>query len=195
MNSELSFDPVTLQDALDDIAATVAWAIDYIEVLVDTEENGRDLSDLPGLRAQLTRLRLIADALVPGRVRDAAAERRWYLAPDDAHDRVRQIEHLLEEAARATTEAFAAQDRAREDAEHKERERADRADREAAERRNHQALVAGHLRDRGPSTLAAIVEGTGLSKWAAEQAAQRVARRGRDHRFVLNEIPDERPKT
>jgi|GEM_PF-1709598 hypothetical protein len=181
-------DRVRLQDTLDDIAGTVAWAADYIELLHE-DQRGLDLSDLPGLLADLDRLRVVADALVPGRVRDAGGH-RWYLAPDDAARRSGALEVSLDEADQKVNEAFASQDRARDEAKTKEQKDADRRAREQAQReeqkRDDRAAVQAFLASRGPSTLAEIVRGTGIDEWRAELAAKSAAKRGRDRRFVLD---------
>ena len=79
------------------------------------------VTDLEILKAELDRLRVVADALQPGRVRDPRSCRRWYLAPDDVAQRTRVLEQALDGADRdvaaAGARATAAREREREDKE------------------------------------------------------------------------------
>ena len=75
-----------LQGTLDDIAGTVEWAASWLEYL-ETEEVRVGTTDLDILKADLARLRIVANTLVPSRVRDTSSGRRWYRAPDEAWPR------------------------------------------------------------------------------------------------------------
>jgi hypothetical protein len=179
-----------LQTRLDDIASTVEWASGWLEYLEENEVRGIGTSDRELLAAEVERLRLVADALVPGRVRDPSSGKRWYLAPDEAGPREIELERSLATADRKVdqTDERLRRERAEEQQEREERE--ERRERESAERQARHARereqVLTYLREHGPSTLKAIVEATGLTSYAAEQAAKSVAKRGRDQRFTLS---------
>ncbi|MDP8904041.1 MAG: hypothetical protein M3N29_01770 [Chloroflexota bacterium] len=173
-----------LQSTLDDVANMVEWAVRWLEVLED-EVSFADDSDRPLLEADAKRLRAVADALLPDRVRDPASGRRWYLAPDDAQLRAASIDKALDDADSEVEQVLAHLAERRRAAREREARRKER-ERERDELLRHQrALVTGYLRDRGPCTIAQIAEGTGLSKTAAKIAADDVARRGRDQRYRL----------
>ena len=114
---ENRIDAVALQGALDEIAQTVEWAARYIESLEAADEDDAVLSDRPGLLAELARLRVVADAVVPGRVIDRSTGRRWYLAPDDVGPRREALRRGLERATIASREAFSRQAAARREGE------------------------------------------------------------------------------
>jgi len=180
-------DSERLQTTLDDIAGTVEWASEWIEELEDEAFRGDAGSDLPILVAQGKRLRAVADAVLPNRVRDPVTGRRWYLAPDDALQRTRDVDSAIDKSdadlARAATQLAA------------KRKEADRleAEREIDQRQRHerdaarQTAVSGFLREHGPATASEIAHATGLDTFIAEIAARQVAKRGRDKRFRIDE--------
>jgi hypothetical protein len=114
---ENRIDAVALQGALDEIASTVEWAAHYIEGLEANDDGNDGLSDRPGLLADAARLRVVADAIVPGRVIDRSTGRRWYLAPDEVGPRREALRRGLERATIASREAFARQAAARREGE------------------------------------------------------------------------------
>lgn len=177
-----------LQGTLDDIAGTVDWAAGWLEY-IETEELRLGTSDLEVLKAELTRLRLVADILVPGRVRDPETGRRWYLAPDEATPRELALEAALE---KADTEVDRASDHVVKQREEEDRHEAERnEERQRGDEERHQRqqqeqeLVRQFLTEHGASTAKEIAAGTGLNNFAAEQAAKAVARRGKGQRFAL----------
>jgi hypothetical protein len=180
-----------LQRTLDEVAQTVEWAAGWIEYLEDEELNGIGVSDREILRADIRRLRLVADALVPGRISDPGSSKRWYLAPDEADSRERDLSRALDAAERdVNVVAKAVADR-RSDAKRKARERDDRHQRQhdvqgqlaTAEGKQ----VAAFLAEHGPATAKEIAAGTGLNSFAAARAAKAVAKRGPGMRFTLTE--------
>lgn len=185
MASDGTIDAERLQSTLDDIADSVEWGADWITYLED-EEVRVGTSDREILRAQVPRLRLVADAVLPGRIRDERTGRRFYLAPDDVAARARGLGEALDDADREVArvqrevEATRAEEERRK--ERREREEAERSRRDAARRQQ----VRGFLATHGPATVAQIAAGTGLEKVAAEWAAKSVATRARGGRFVLN---------
>jgi hypothetical protein len=88
-----------IQTRLDDIADTVDWASGWLEYIEENELR-LGISDRELLRADADRLRLVADALVPGRVSDPSSGRRWYLAPDEAGPREQELRRSLATADR-----------------------------------------------------------------------------------------------
>jgi hypothetical protein len=113
-------DPERLQETLDEIAGTVEWATGFLDYLEDREVR-IGVTDLEILKAELDRLRVVADAVLPGRVRDPRSDRRWYLAPDDVAQRTRELEQALDgadrEVAAAGARVTAARERERRDKE------------------------------------------------------------------------------
>jgi hypothetical protein len=179
-------DQVRLQTTLDEIAEMVAWAIEWIDEMREVEPD-EDLSDMPALRAELARLRVVADGLEPTRIRDAVTGQRFYLAPDDAARRTRELERSLDIADKATAEAYESQQRARDDRERSRKERSESRAKDEARDIERRELVLSFLREHGPSTVAQLAAGTGLERFAAEWAAKQVAKRRRDRRFELTE--------
>ncbi len=175
-----------LQTTIDDIAATVAWAAEWIGHLEDDEIRFEPHSDRPILEAEANRLRAVADALVPGRVRDSTTGRRWYLAPDEVRQRELDAEAVLDEADREVERVAAETNAARDRAELSERRREDeRREREAQEAGRRSRVVA-YLRERGPSTTTDLATGAGVAEAEAERAARNAgAKRGRDRLWRL----------
>ncbi len=184
-------DAVRLQETLDEIAEAVEWAVEWIDELRENDLRGLapedDLSDMPGLRAEVTRLRVIADVLEPSRIRDAATGQRLYLAPDDAARRTREMERALELADAHTREAYESQQRARDARDRRTRERSEEIAREEARDEERRNRVRTFLSQHGPSTIAEITAGTGLKRHTAEWTAKSVAKRRPDQRFELLE--------
>lgn len=184
-------DAVRLQETLDEIAETVQWAVEWIDELRENDLLGLapedDLSDMPGLRAELARLRVIADVVEPSRVRDEATGQRLYLAPDDAARRTRDTERALDRADAHTHEAYESQQRARDARDRRTRERSEEIAREEARDEERRNRVRGFLSEHGPSTIAEITAGTGLERHTAEWTAKSVAKRRPDQRFELLE--------
>jgi hypothetical protein len=179
-----------LQATLDDIAGVVEWAVGWLEYLEENEVRGIGTSDRAILKAESERLRVVADGLLPGRVRDPLSGRRWYLAPDEAFPREQLLLRALDVADEETGRAGREVTEGRLEDEREEQERKDRRQREDNERRERHeqehAEVAAYLRKHGPSTATEIAEGTDLSVFAAEQAAKAVAKRGKDQRFAIS---------
>lgn len=177
-----------LQTRLDAIADTVEWASDWLEYIEENELRV-GISDRELLKADAERLRLVADALVPGRVRDPSSGRRWYLAPDEAGPREQELKRSLATADREVEVTAGRLRQEREDEAREQQKRDERRQRDSVEREQRQERereqVRAFLRENGPSTLKAIVVGTKLSSFAAEQAAKSVAKRGKDQRFTL----------
>lgn len=183
-----------LQTALDEIAESVEWAAGWIEYLEENEVRGMGTTDLEILKADLARLRVVADALLPARVRDTSSASRWYLAPDEEGPRERRLEQLLDEAeAEVEQQAkHVAEERAEEERRKQEKERREdeRHRRQLEERRQ----VEEFLREHGPSTEKEILSATGLSSYAVRLATDGLARRSRDNRYSLNaRIPKPEP--
>jgi hypothetical protein len=178
-----TIDRERLQTTLDDIAEVVEWGSKWIEYL-EEEEVRVGTSDRAILKAQAARLRVVADAVLPDRIRDPRSGRRLYLAPDDVAAHALELGRALDEAdaevegAERETEASRAQEEERE--ERKKREKAEAAHRDTEERAQVRAFLEGH----GPSTPAQIAAGTGLSKIRAEWAAEAVATRTKG-RFAI----------
>jgi hypothetical protein len=179
-----------LQGTLDDIAGTVDWAAGWLEYL-ETEEVRVGTSDLEVLKAELTRLRLVADSLVPGRVRDPETGRRWYLAPDEAKPRELALEAALERADAEVDHALDHVVKQREEEDRHEVERKEerqRGDEERQQRQQQeQERVRQFLTEHGASTTKEIAAGTGLNSFAADQAAKAVAKRGKGQRFTVTQ--------
>lgn len=180
-------DPVRLQDTLDDIVGSVEWAAKYLDSLMESGDSPAFDSDLPGLQADLERLRVVADALVPGRVVDQATQKRWFLAGDDAAQRSPHLSHRLDAADRAVEKAF-------EDANAERTARAlsDQRSKEAqaARDRKHRENVARVgdwlAREESASAKQIAVALGEVSEWEAERCAQEAgAKRGRDRKFRL----------
>jgi len=176
-----------LQNTLDEIAETVEWAAGWLTYLETEELRGIGASDRAVLAANAARLRTVADALLPGRVRDAAADRRWYLAPDEAPARERELERALDAAdaalaaaRRGVTAKRAAEERARFEREHRDEERRQLN----AERR---LRITDHLRANGPATISELASATGLPTAEVELVARSVAKRRRDGRYVIGD--------
>jgi len=186
VGSDGTIDRERLQRTLDDIADTVEWGAGWIDYLEEHEVRV-GTSDLAILKADLSRLRVVADAVLPDRIRDPRSGRRLYLAPDDVAQHARELMRALDEADRQVDEGAAEVETTRtaEKRRHEREERADaeRAQREAAER----SRVREFLLAQGPSTSAQIAAGVGLSTTAAEWAARSVATRGRRGRFAVPE--------
>lgn len=176
-----------LQNALDDIAGSVEWAAGWIEY-IETEEVRLGTSDLEILKADLARLRVVVDSLVPGRVRDPSSGRRWYLAPDEAGPRELDLERALQRADREVKQAAERVD----DQQREEKQRMDERELRDSERFQRQGeereLVRAFLTEHGPSTAKEIAAGTGLNSFAADQAAKAVANRGKGQRFTVTTI-------
>jgi len=174
-----------LQTALDEIAESVEWAAGWIEYLEENEVRGVGTTDLAILKAELARLRVVADALLPARVRDSSSASRWYLAPDEEGPRERRLEQLLDEAeAEVEQQAkHVAQEREEEEQRKREKERRDdeRHRRQVEERRQ----VEQFLQEHGPSTEKEISTGTGLSSYSVRLATDGLAKLGRDRRYSL----------
>ena len=174
-----------LQTTLDEIIESVDWAAGWIEYLEEEEVRGIGTSDLDILKAELARLRVVADALLPARVRDPSSSARWYLAPDEEGPRERRLAELLEaadvESERQTSHVL--QERREEERRKREREREDdeRHARQVEERRQ----VADFLRTHGPATEKEIAAATGLSSFAVRRATDGLAKLGRDRRYSL----------
>jgi hypothetical protein len=179
-----------LQTRLDDIADTVEWASGWLEYIGENELR-IGVSDRELLKADAERLRLVADALVPGRVRDPNSGRRWYLAPDEAGPREQDLLRSLATADREVEATASRLQQERADDAREQEEREQRRERDSERRRLQQRRerdqVTAFLREHGPSTLKAIVEGTKLTSFGAEQAAKAIAKRGKDQRFTLTE--------
>jgi hypothetical protein len=176
-----------LQTILDDIAGTVEWAAGWLEYLEENEVRGVGTSDLGILKADVARLRIVADALVPGRVRDTSSGRRWYLAPDETGPREQELQRALDQADREVERAAHEVGEQRQGEEQEQRKRKERQREDDERRQQHQEeqeQVAAFLRDHGPSLVKEIAEGTGLSAVAAERAVKAVAKRGKDQRFA-----------
>lgn len=178
-----------LQTALDDVAGTVEWAAKWIEILEEDTDFGT--SDLAVLKAEAARLRAIADALVPGRVRDPSSGRRWYLAPDEVAARERILEGALEQREQEVDRVSGELDAQRREEERakdeREEQRAQRHRQQQQREDQEQAQVATFLGEHGAATLAEIKRATGLSEYAAERAAKAVAKRRQDKRFELTQ--------
>lgn len=175
-----------LQTTLDDIAGTVAWAAEWIGHLEDEEIRFEPHSDRPILEAEANRLRAVADALVPGRVRDSTTGRRWYLAPDDVRQRELDAEAVLDEADRAVERVAAETNTARDRAEVSERRRQDERREREAQEAGRRSKVVVYLRERGPSTTRDLATGAGVAEAEAERAARNAgAKRGRDRLWRL----------
>lgn len=177
-----------LQSSLDDVAATVEWAAGWIEYLEENEVRV-GTSDLAILQAELRRLQVVADSLVPGRVRDPASGRRWYLAPDEVTARELLLQRALDSSAkdveRVTAETYEQRDQEKREDEERDEARARRDQQQRQREDTEQAAVEAFLHEHGASTLAEIKRGTGLSEFAAERAAKAVAKRRTDKRFEL----------
>ena len=178
-----------LQTVLDEIAGTVEWAAGWLEYLEENEVRGIGTSDLKVLKVDLRRLQIVADTLVPGRVRDTSSGRRWYLAPDEADPRERQLQLVLDQSEREVEQVTAEVEEQRRVEGREEGQRKERREREdeqrAQQRQEEQEQVAAFLRTHGAATTKEITEGTGLSAFAAEAAAKTVAKRGKDQRFRI----------
>ncbi len=177
-----------LQTTLDEIAEMVEWAAEWLETLED-EVSFAQNTDRPILEAEAARLRLVADALVPGRVRDDTSGQRWYLAPDEASQRAARLEGALDRADREVERIGRETEERRAAAEHRDRRHQEDNRRREADRRRESEKVASFLRDHGAATAKEIAQATGLSTMLAEIAAGAVAKRGRDRRFRLTEEP------
>lgn len=176
-----------LQGTLDDIASTVEWAVKWLEYLEAEELRFDPDSDRLVLEAEGNRLRVVADAVLPDRVRDPASGRRWYLAPDDARQRADDVESALDAADAEVKRAAQVVEGRRRESEREKAER-DQRDQERAELSQRQrAQVAEFLREHGPATAKEIAQATGLSSSTAAFVADTVAKRGRDQRFRLPE--------
>jgi hypothetical protein len=179
-------DYARLQTALDEIAEIVEWAAGWLEYLEENEVRGVGTSDLQILKADAARLRIVADALVPGRVRDTSSGRRWYLAPDEAGPRERELQVALDQSDREVEQATDEVEEQRRD-EKQRQERRERENEERAQRhQEEQEQVAAFLREHGPSTVKEIAEATGLSAFTAERGAKAVGKRGNDQRFATH---------
>lgn len=175
-----------LQTSLDDIAGTVAWAAKWIGHLEDDEIRFEPHSDRPILEAEVDRLRAVADALVPGRVRDSSTGRRWYLAPDDVRQRELDNEVVLDEADRKVERMAAETNAARDEAERSERRREDERRQREAQEAGRRSRVVAYLGERGPSTTRDLATGAGLAEAEVERAARNAgAKRGRDRLWRL----------
>jgi hypothetical protein len=174
-----------LQTTLDEIIETVAWAAGYIQYLEENEVHGIGTSDLEILKAELARLRVVADAMLPSRVHDPSSDARWYLAPDEEGPRERRLEELLDEAA-AEVERQAkvvAEERREEERRKQEKERAD--DERYAKQSEERDQVADFLRTHGPATEKEIATATGLSSFAVRHATDGLAKLARDRKYSL----------
>jgi len=177
-----------LQESLDRIVESVEWAAVWIEYL-EREERARGTSDLDILKADLRLLRMVADALVPGRVRDTSSDRRWYLAPDETAPREQELLRGLDQATRDVefaVEEVEERRRAEDRNEQKVDERRKREpDKPLQRQEGERKLVFAFLRENGPSTIKEIAAGTGLNTFVAGQAAKAVAKRRQGQRFVI----------
>jgi hypothetical protein len=174
-----------LQTTLDDIAQSVEWAAGWIEYLEENEVRGIGTSDLEILKAELVRLRVVADALLPARVHDSSSASRWYLAPDEEGPRERRLEQLLDEADAEAGRQFkhVREERREEERRKQERERGEheRHQQQQEQRREVEEFLRGH----GPSTEKEISAATGLSSYAVRRATDGLAKLGRDRRYSL----------
>jgi hypothetical protein len=182
-----------IQSALDEIAGQVDWAVGWLEHLEEQELRFDADSDRPILKAEAERLRAIADAIVPGRVRDVSTGRRWYLSPDDVRQREADLARVLDDAdanvAKVIDETLASRET--------EKDRRRRRDEErrvfAAQGAARDESVRRFLREHGPSTAAEIAEGAAIAPLVglepeamAETTARSIgAKRGRDRRWRL----------
>ena len=173
-----------LQSTLDEVADSMEWAAGWIEYLEENEVRV-GTSDLDVLKANVARLRVVSDAVLPARVRDPRSARRWYLAPDEAFQRERELEQALDEADGDVADAQrdVEQRRRKDDRDRERRKRsAEEHDRLSDQQRDK---VKAFLRANGPSTAAEIASGTSLAAGTADATARTVAKRRRDGRFVL----------
>lgn len=190
MATDGSVDAERLQSALDDIADSVEWGAGWIDYLEEHEVRV-GTSDLEVLKAQAARLRLVADAVLPGRIRDGHTGRRFYLAPDDVADRSRSLGAALDDADRAVARAEQQVEASRVD----EQRRKEQREQEDAERHRRDATrrqqVRAFLETNGPATVAQIAAGTGLEKFAAELATRAVATKGKGGMYALSDTGDD----
>lgn len=174
-----------LQGTLDEIIESVEWAAGWITYLEEEEVRGIGTTDLDILKAELARLGVVADALLPARVRDSSSAARWYLAPDEEGPRERRLEELLE-AADAEVERQANQvleERREEEREKRARELEDKERHQ--KQREERRQVEDFLREHGPSTEKEIAAATGLSSLAVRLATDGLAKLGRDRKYLL----------
>jgi hypothetical protein len=177
-----------LQTTLDSIAGTVEWAAGWIDHLESEEIRFDAHSDQPILAAEVERLQAIADALVPGRVRDSSTGRRWYLAPDDVRQRERELVAALDAADRRVAKVAAETQAERRDDERSDQRREEERREREAERAAGEAAVRTYLLDHGPRTEKEIAEATGVGEtWASIHAKSVGAKRGRDRRYRLQD--------